>query len=1195
MKYNFTKKFLSVIFVLAALLGKSQAYSENFNGSGSCNTNFPANWNVASTTSDWLIDDSQISQCKGGVPQCTLTGSSGGSMLAGADGSGGSFESAVTASINASIYSSLTVDWNGYRSTGAPVVSFEYSFDDVTYTVVPGFTDVASDDAWHAVSTISLPSACDNKPVLYLRWTYTSTLVGGSFIAFDDLVVNGVSNKVFYWNGGPVHLTTSWGSQLNGSGPGPINFSTSGQTFNLYNSTGSNFAPTLTSAWSVSGGSVNINVGNGTTINTNFTIPSSAGLTVSGTTLNVLNGSTLTLQNTSFPAANVVDVSSGSTIDFAQTSTVTIWAKTYHNLIISGGADKSITGNPVINGDLNLSSATSNLRMTNSPLNTLTMNGTISGTGAILTGNSKLTIGGTGNFGTIRFGTGFTNKQINNFTLNRSSGVIILGTDLTVVGSTSWTNSNINLNGNKLTFNGAVSFPGSATNGAFVGSTTSSLDFATSAGALGTMFMDQTSASTKAIKDITLNRSGITLTLGNSMELWGTLLPTAGTFASGSNLTIKSNASTKGRIGVIGGSGNFTGNPTVEVFKKAGLTNWVNMCSGGVTGGNMSQWNSSFAITCLTCPDGTQVGGVTFTSIYTYDETTATGNDADPLHYIEITALGGISSTEGYWVYIGNGFPNTSAITVPLQGSGVNVKGSASWNLSLTGGVAATNGWHLIANPYPSPISVANVLAAMGASSVNIDNTFYAYDSNLNVNTPFSASGSNSVIPMGQAFSVRTLQNNLSITSNESWKTATAVSTDMLKVNASTNYFWDDFLLDVTSTTFPVSFFANAYFTFDGTYSNGFDNGKDAFMTGNGVLPGLPVIYSTTGGQKYLRNALPTVSGTIAIPLTVNTATAGVFQITAKNFNKLPAGACVTLFNLSNSTSQNLKSGPATITVSANATAPQYELRITVNPGTLTSSSNNPLCLKGNNGSIIAKGTSTSGPWNYTWKDASNNIIKTTTNKATADTLTGVGVGSYQVDVNTVGGCDNANAAFTLTHTSPLPVSVFSVNKDTLNINGAVPFMFTNTSANANTYNWNFGDGNTSNVQNPSYMYSQAGNYTVKLTAINSVCGDSASFSRVVHAVNTPTLQSVLSYQNNDNSIKVGKDARGVFVSVSFDKNTKATITATNILGQALISPMQVETTTDKFYLDLNAKEQIILVTVTTAEKRFTQKIYHNQ
>jgi PKD repeat protein/subtilisin-like proprotein convertase family protein len=47
---------------------------------------------------------------------------------------------------------------------------------------------------------------------------------------------------------------------------------------------------------------------------------------------------------------------------------------------------------------------------------------------------------------------------------------------------------------------------------------------------------------------------------------------------------------------------------------------------------------------------------------------------------------------------------------------------------------------------------------------------------------------------------------------------------------------------------------------------------------------------------------------------------------------------------------------------------------------------------------------------------------------------------------------------------------------------------FTNTSQNADSYSWDFGDGNTSTLENPTHTYGQSGNYTVILTATNS-CG----------------------------------------------------------------------------------------------------------
>lgn len=48
---------------------------------------------------------------------------------------------------------------------------------------------------------------------------------------------------------------------------------------------------------------------------------------------------------------------------------------------------------------------------------------------------------------------------------------------------------------------------------------------------------------------------------------------------------------------------------------------------------------------------------------------------------------------------------------------------------------------------------------------------------------------------------------------------------------------------------------------------------------------------------------------------------------------------------------------------------------------------------------------------------------------------------------------------------------------------------FTNTSSNASTYSWSFGDSGTSTAQNPSHTYNALGTYTVKLVANGGACG----------------------------------------------------------------------------------------------------------
>ncbi len=56
---------------------------------------------------------------------------------------------------------------------------------------------------------------------------------------------------------------------------------------------------------------------------------------------------------------------------------------------------------------------------------------------------------------------------------------------------------------------------------------------------------------------------------------------------------------------------------------------------------------------------------------------------------------------------------------------------------------------------------------------------------------------------------------------------------------------------------------------------------------------------------------------------------------------------------------------------------------------------------------------------------------------------------------------------------------------------------FTNFSLNATSYSWNFGDGNSSAEENPTHIYAEDGNYTVVLTATNSV-GANHTFTEVI-------------------------------------------------------------------------------------------------
>ncbi|MFN8395263.1 MAG: PKD domain-containing protein [Bacteroidia bacterium] len=97
---------------------------------------------------------------------------------------------------------------------------------------------------------------------------------------------------------------------------------------------------------------------------------------------------------------------------------------------------------------------------------------------------------------------------------------------------------------------------------------------------------------------------------------------------------------------------------------------------------------------------------------------------------------------------------------------------------------------------------------------------------------------------------------------------------------------------------------------------------------------------------------------------------------------------------------------------------------------------------------------------------------------------------------DTVSGCtDDANATVTITD----PVANFTA-APTFGC-GPLTVNFTDLSTGATTWNWDFGDGGTSNAQNPTHTYQNPGTYTVTLTI-----GDNNGCTDVVVQTNLVTV-----------------------------------------------------------------------------------------
>lgn len=135
------------------------------------------------------------------------------------------------------------------------------------------------------------------------------------------------------------------------------------------------------------------------------------------------------------------------------------------------------------------------------------------------------------------------------------------------------------------------------------------------------------------------------------------------------------------------------------------------------------------------------------------------------------------------------------------------------------------------------------------------------------------------------------------------------------------------------------------------------------------------------------------------------------------------------------------------------------------------------------------------------------------TNGETTQCITVNAAGSYNVYVTNSDICNGTGSSDTITVTvNALPTADFGLptgNSGTMS--------FINTSTGANSYLWDFGDGSTSVLENPTHTYAVDGTYTICLTAISgSGCEDSTCMTLDISSAiqEVENISSVILYPN---------------------------------------------------------------------------------
>ncbi len=148
----------------------------------------------------------------------------------------------------------------------------------------------------------------------------------------------------------------------------------------------------------------------------------------------------------------------------------------------------------------------------------------------------------------------------------------------------------------------------------------------------------------------------------------------------------------------------------------------------------------------------------------------------------------------------------------------------------------------------------------------------------------------------------------------------------------------------------------------------------------------------------------------------------------------------------------------------------------------------------GNTVNFTDLSTSSTGISNWVWDFGDGN-----TSSLQSPTHTYAVAGNYTVCLTVTDSCGTDSTCQTITAGCPLPIPSFSNTTNGLVVN------FTDLSLNAPTgWLWDFGDGNTSTLQNPTHTYATVDTFTVCLSVINA-CGADSICQTVITGCTTPT------------------------------------------------------------------------------------------
>ena len=566
--------------------------------------------------------------------------------------------------------------------------------------------------------------------------------------------------------------------------------------------------------------------------------------------------------------------------------------------------------------------------------------------------------------------------------------------------------------------------------------------------------------------------------------------------------------------------GNYTGNMTSEQLISNGpgedqhfVTSPMNNSPMSELGDDVSAFGinglygtDGVAVTVDDCTAPSLVETSNYGNVFEYDESLVVGCELDGW---VVRSAGTMQNGRGYSAYLSSGS------TIDFTGTPVTgTVGSASLSNTTTG--IGTGGWHLLGNPYPSPMNVDAVTSNAGLTSPQYFVNAGVYTGSYQPYAPSQtvAIGQGFVAQSNGSASFNSSNTDRVASSNPVWYSVEDWFTSKLEIEVLANGFGDRTVL---------------YYSEDNTAA--FDVRGDCVKKMSNI--GQPTIYTSLGNQELSMNGKSLVQIGESVPMGVKPGADGTFTLSFTGIETFEEMTTIYVEDKLLGIFHNIENGDYDYTSVETDNSDRFEIHFVL-PVELTITN---MDCQGNLGSISLESTIGTADRDF--------VLSTSTNVLASNQLVNlneqVTAGNYILSVNDAFG---GNQVYNVEITQA-DVIVADLNVSSLNVEVGEVVNFNSLTLNATDVEWSIDGSTISGVSNATYSFNEVGIYPVVLHVSNEECDDTKT---VMIEVTNKTTSIV--YVDDNQSIKVYSVGTELVLEFINSNNSTAILNVENVIGQ---------------------------------------------